>query len=245
LQGVTAHLLQTAAKEQTLSRRKNRVKKIALLLILFFVGIPCLEVSGAQKPLEAVQGPIDKIISILNDPAYRDGAQKVIGREKIWAVVQEFFDFTEMAKRTLAQNWPNFAPPQRKEFSLVFGEFLGNTYMNKIQKGYRDEKVVYLGEEMVSDGKAVVKTKIVRENVETPVDYSMMMQEGGWTVYDVRIEGVSLVKNYRTQFEKILMKSSPQELIERLKTKIEKQKQGEEVSDEAALEGPKKACLPA
>jgi phospholipid transport system substrate-binding protein len=71
------------------------------------------------------------------------------------------------------------------------------------------------------------------------------MQEGGWTVYDVRIEGVSLVKNYRTQFEKILMKSSPQELIERLKTKIEKQKQGEEVSDEAALEGPKKACLPA
>lgn len=179
---------------------------------------------AALEPLEALRGPIDKVVSILKDSQHQNTSKAESERERLWDTMRGLFNFTEMAKRTLARNWRRFAPQQRKAFSEVFGKFLGNTYLNKIQKGYQNEKVVYLGQQKVSDSRAIVKTKIVRENVEIPVNYSMKTCKGAWRVYDVNIEGVSLVKNYRSQFNKLLMKNSPAQLIERLKKKVEKQK---------------------
>ncbi len=211
------------------------MKKIILVLVFLFVCMLPLTGHSAQQPLDALQGPINQIVTILNDPQYNDAAHKDVEREKIWGIIRKLFDFTEMAKRSLARNWRSFTPEQRKRFSGVFAEFLGNTYLDKIQKGYQKERVIYVKEEMVNDSKALVKTKIVRENLEIPIDYRMRLRKGAWSVYDVNIEGVSLVKNYRTQFGKILLNKSPDQLIERLKDKVKKQQKGEAISDQAAL----------
>jgi len=175
--------------------------------------------------MDALKGPVDEGIRLLSDQKYKNPSLKRVQREKIWEIVRKAFDFTELSGRALATNWKTLNPQQRKEFSEVFSEVLGNTYLDKIQGGYMDEKVAYLGQEMVSDTKAVVKTKIIREKGEIPVDYSMRLKNGNWKVYDVYVEGVSLVQNYRSQFNEILSKESPDDLIKRLHKKLAEQQQ--------------------
>ncbi len=199
------------------------MKKVMVWLALGLFGMFAASVSGAQEPLDALRGPIDEVVSVLQDPQYQKGDHVEAGREKIWSVIGNLFDFTEMAKRSLARNWRAFSPMERKEFSEVFARFLGNTYLDKIQKDYQNEEVVFGKQEMLNSTKALVKTAVMRDTVEIPVDYKMLNRRGGWRVYDVNIEGVSLVKNYRTQFGKILMRKSPADLIERLRKKVAEQ----------------------
>ena len=101
----------------------------------------------------------------------------------------------------------------------AFTDLLANNYIRRIQSGFRNEKVVFTGEEVVTNTKAVVRTKIVREGGEIPVDYSLKAEGAGWRIYDINIEGVSLVQNYRSQFSQILLKESPDQLIERVRKK--------------------------
>ncbi|MFC1895951.1 phospholipid-binding protein MlaC [Thermodesulfobacteriota bacterium] len=204
-------------------------KSCPILVVLFaLVTVSAL----AMEPIEAIQGPIEEVLSLLGDPSYRDPAQKEKQKEKIWEIVRATFDFNEMAKRTLARNWRIFTPKQRMEFTDVFSDFLGNTYLDKVQGGYDQEQVSYLSDDTMSETKAVVKTAIKRSNGDIPLDYSVRLTDGAWRIYDVNIEGVSLVKNYRTQFNKFLINKSPAELIERLRKKVEQQEKGEAVSDE-------------
>lgn len=201
------------------------MKKTAVfLLCVFFASV---SFSSDRGPMDALKGPVDEGIRLLSDPKYKDPSLKSVQREKIWEIVRKAFDFTELSGRALAANWKTLNPPQRKEFSEVFSEVLGNSYLDKIQGGYRDERVEYIGQEMVSDTKAVVKTKIIREKGEIPVDYSMRLKDNNWKVYDVQVEGVSLVQNYRSQFNEILSKDSPDELIKRLHKKLKEQRKGE------------------
>ncbi len=202
------------------------MKRVVLLFVLFFFSMPNLVADSAQQPLDMLRGPIDQVISILKDPQYQDEGQNDVKMEKIWNIIRELFDFTEMGKRSLARNWGSFTPQQRKEFSQVFAKFLGNTYIHKIQKDYKNEEVIYEKQEMVTKAKAIVKTKVIRDTLEIPVNYRMLIRHGVWRVYDVNIEGVSLVKNYRSQFGKILMRKSPAQLIERLRENVKKQKKG-------------------
>ena len=211
--------------------RRSVLFSIALLAVLRTTA------QGAQ-PMEVLKGPIDEVVHVLKDPQYQGEAGKESQRERIWDIISRVFDFTEMAKRTLARNWRKFTPEQRKAFSEVFAEFLGNNYIDKIQGGYQDERVVYVGEDMLTKDKAVVKTMILRESLEIPVAYSLILREGVWRVYDVNIEGVSLVKNYRTQFNRALMRQSPEALIDTLKKKIERQKKDREASDQARVSDP-------
>ena len=189
------------------------------MIAVLFIGMASLAYS--IEPINVIKEPVDKVIGILRDPQFKDDTQKEVQREKIWEIVQGFFDFKEIAKRTLAQNWKIFTPQQRKEFTDVFGEFLGKIYIDKMQGQYHDETVTYLGQEMITDSQAVVKTRILRKTVEIPIHYSMRLNQGDWKIYDMNIEGVSLVKNYRIQFRKTLLKESPAELIERLRKKVE------------------------
>ena len=195
-------------------------RTIPIIMVLLII-IPSLA-KGAQ-PLEVLKAHIDQVIGILKDPIYQGDVNNEEQREKIWKVIDSVFDFNEMGKRAVATHWKRFTSPQKKEFSDLFARFLGNTYLGRIQ-GYQDEEVKYLDEKILTVSKALVKTTIVREDIETPVNYSMRKNSGTWKIYDVRIEGVSMVKNYRAQFSKVLMKKSPTHLIELLKEKIEKKK---------------------
>ena len=198
------------------------MKRIYMMtLILLFVP-PSIVYS--TQPMDVLREPMDEMIRILKNPEYQNNLKKPEQQEELWEIMQVVFDFREISIRTLARNWKEFSPDQQKEFIEVFSEFLGNIYIDRIQGEYKNEKIVYKGQEMVSETKALVKTKIVRENnIEVPVEYRMRLRKGAWRIYDVRIEGVSLVKNYRTQFKQILMKKTPAQLIQKLKDKIEQQ----------------------
>jgi len=182
----------------------------------------------AAEPADVLKAPMDEALTLLRDPQYKvdDPAKKAVQREKFWSLVAPVFDFDELSKRTLARNWASFSDAQQAEFAQVFSELLGNIYVDRIQGGYSDETIEF-GDQILHDSRplAVVKTFIVSARNRIPVDYSLIQKGDTWRVYDVKVEGVSLVKNYRSQFKEILSKESPDELIERLKQKVAEQKE--------------------
>ena len=196
---------------------------LVMLLLLPLTG----RTAVVGEPIDVLKAPMDEALAVLRDPQYKadDPAKKAEQREKFWAIVRPVFDFEELSKRTLARNWKLFDAAQQTAFTDVFAELLGNIYVDRIQGGYNDETIEF-GDQIKSDSRplAVVKTFIVSARNRIPVDYSMIETDGTWRVYDVKVEGISLVKNYRSQFKEILSKDSPDQLIEMLKKKVAEQK---------------------
>jgi len=201
------------------------VMKRYLICFIYLFTLGISNAASGSQPMDEIRYPMDQIIRILRDPHYQNASQKADQRQKIWRIVDKFFDFEEISQRTIARYWKNFTPDQQKEFVELFSEFLSNIYLKRIQGEYKNESVVFIGQDLLSDARASVKTKVIREDsIEIPVDYSLLKRSNAWKVYDVVIEGVSLVKNYRTQFRGILLKQEPARLIETLKQKNEKHK---------------------
>ncbi|HSO18842.1 MAG TPA: ABC transporter substrate-binding protein [Desulfosarcina sp.] len=205
------------------------MKRYALTLLAAVLLLPMalpVAAAAADEPMDVLKRPMDEALAVLRDPRYEtdDPAQKAEQREKFWAIVEPVFDFEEVSKRTLARNWSQFDASQQKRFVDVFSDLLGNIYVDRIQGGYSDETIEF-DEQYIHDSRplAVVKTFIVSERNRIPVDYSLIKTDGTWRVYDVKVEGISLIKNYRSQFKEILSKESPDELIERLKEKVAEQ----------------------
>jgi len=200
---------------------KRRILAGMLMLILIAFGPMAV---ASMEPIAVIKEPIDAVIVILNDPQYREPDTRAVQRSEIWKIVQPMFDFNEVSMRALARNWRRFSATEKAAFVDVFAQFLGNTYIDKIQGEYHNEQIIYLGQTIHKEEYAEVKTKIVREAVEIPVNYRLRKKsQGQWQVYDIIVEGVSLVKNYRTQFASILKKKKPAQLIEQLNGKLEDQ----------------------
>jgi len=191
-------------------------KGIAFLLLLA-VGLPVFGWAG--EPTEKIKQTTDKILKIVTDPALKNPSREPERKKLIRKAVDERFDWEEMARRSLARYWDQRTDQEKKEFVHLFGDLLERTYLNKVE-GYSGEKVQYEGEALESEY-AVVKVKIVtRKNVDIPVDYRLHKKENDWFVYDISIEGVSLVNNYRTQFSSIITQSSYENLVKKLKEKV-------------------------
>ena len=193
---------------------------VAVLITLLSVS-PAL--AQALKPIDALRGPLDTALGILQDPRYRMAKEKEAQKQKLWEIIRKVFDFEGITERAVGRNWKLFSPAQKTEFTDVFTTLLGNSYLTKIQGSFNNEKVEFLSQEMLADAKARVKTKIIRQVDSIPVDYSVRPFGDTWRIYDVNIEGVSLVQNYRSQFDQILSKDPPAVLIERIKTKNKNQ----------------------
>lgn len=182
--------------------------------------------TAAASPTDVLQGPLDQAELVLKDPKYQsdDPGLRAEQRDRIWDIVGALFDFTEVSRRALARNWKSFSADQQKEFADVFGKMLGNIYVERVQSGFSGQKMEF-ADEILHDSKplAIVKTFIISDQNKMPVDYSLKKKDDRWWVYDVKVEGVSLVKNYRTQFNDILRKEKPAQLIERLKEKVAEQ----------------------
>lgn len=192
------------------------IRGIVLILALNLA----LAVSGAwaESPTDAVKSVIDEVIRILQDPSLKAPAQKKQRRDRVKQVVDRRFDYEEMAKRSLGSSWNTLNAGQRQEFVRLFGELLEASYSGKVMN-YQGEKVQYLRE--IPDGNfAEVRTVILRKNDRIPMDYRLIMKDRGWVVYDVVIEGVSLVSNYRSQFSQVIRQSSYSGLVQRLRNKI-------------------------
>ena len=202
------------------------MKRCCLFLSVFLL-LAIGQTVSAGEPIDVLKGPMDEALALLRDPQYKadDPGKKAEQRSKFWAIIEPVFDFKELSKRTLARNWKKFNATQQADFADVFSELLGNIYVDRIQGGFSDETVEF-GDQFLHDSRplAVVKTFIVSSRNRIPVDYSMVKKGEEWRVYDVKVEGVSLVKNYRSQFKEILAKETPDQLIDRLKQKVEEQK---------------------
>lgn len=196
--------------------------RAALVLGVLVLGL-VLDATGrawAGAPTEQLRSHVDRVLKTLEDPDLRQEARARDRRAQIRKIAEGIFDFSETAKRSLGRHWVTRTPAERQEFVQLFSDLLERSYLSKIET-YGGEKIQYLADSIDGEN-AVVKTKIVTKGgQDIPVDYKMLRRNDRWLVYDVAIEGVSLVANYRTQFNKIIRTSSYQELVKRLKTKQE------------------------
>jgi phospholipid transport system substrate-binding protein len=174
---------------------------------------------AAEAPGDQVRQTVDKLLAILNNPQLRGEDKKNERREELRKVLYSRFDFTEMAKSALGPHWQRRSPEEQKEFVELFTSLLEGAYLDKIES-YNGEKVQYLNETVDNDY-AEVDTKIV-DNHGQPFSVNYRLRNGGgdWKVYDVVIENVSLVNNYRSQFNRVLAKSSFEELLKTMKEKL-------------------------
>jgi len=188
-----------------------------IVLILLFIGMAVPAVAG--EPTEKIRQTTDKILSILGNEALRDPSRAKERRRLIRSAIDERFDWEEMARRSLATHWAKRTPEEKKEFVRLFSDLLERAYMSKIEE-YSGEKVRYEGE--VIDGEyAVVKVNIAtKKSKDIPVEYRLKKERNDWFVYDVSIEGVSLVNNYRTQFNSIILESTYEDLVKKMKEKL-------------------------
>jgi len=176
----------------------------------------------AGAPLDTVQANVNKVFEILRDPKLKPASAKELKMQKLRAIYNSFFDDVELSKRTLTRNWNKLNDAERKEFVKLFEQVLEKAYIDRILS-YSNEKVVYSREKEIAANQVEVQTKVVTSSKEVPIAYRMILTSGTWKVYDVVIENVSLVSNYRTQFNDILAKNTPEQLLEILRKKVKAQ----------------------
>jgi phospholipid transport system substrate-binding protein len=198
--------------------RGVNLKVLSLTLTLILMGMAGL--AAAAAPTDAVKGTVDQVIKLLSNPALKDPGQKNRILQQVRQVVDRRFDYEEMAKRSLP-NWNQLSSSQRREFVALFSELLATSYADKVAK-YSGEKVTYAGDRVEGD-LSEVKTLLLRSNDRIPINYRLI-NKSQWMVYDVVIEGVSLVNNYRSQFARVIGESSYAELVRRLQAKVDEQR---------------------
>ena len=173
----------------------------------------------AGEPTEKIRETTDKILAIVSDQTLKAPDKTKERKRLVREVVDERFDWEEMSRRTLARHWARRTEEEKKEFVCLLGKLLERTYMDKVGD-YSGEKVLYGGESLDGDY-GVVRVRIVtRKETEIPVMYRVKKKAGDWFVYDISVEGVSLVNNYRSQFNSIIVRSSYKDLIKKLRAKV-------------------------
>ena len=196
---------------------KKRMVVFCILIILV-LSIPVY----AGVPMTTVEANVNKVLGVLRDSKLKSPAAKEIKKEKLRVIYKDMFDEIEFSKRTLTRNWSKFSPSERVEFVKLFEQVLEKSYIDKILD-YSNEKVDFYKESMLSENQAEIQTKIITASKEIPIYYRMILKDGKWKVYDVVVENVSLVQNYRTQFNDILAKDPPEKLLEILRKKVKAQ----------------------
>lgn len=185
------------------------------VVVLLVSGLLVLAgVAHAGAPTEHLRTRIDRVIATLEDPALQQQPDE--RRRTVRKIAEQIFDFEDTARRALGRHWQARTPEQRREFVDLFTDLLERAYITRIE-GYAGERVTYAGDTVEGD-QATVRTRLVtREGSEIPVEYRMRRVDDRWLVYDVVIEGVSLVANYRAQFNRIIQTSSYEELVSRMR----------------------------
>lgn len=192
---------------------------IGLSILMFFLStLPVY----AGAPLDTVQTNVNKVLDVLRDPKLKDESAKGIKKEKIEAIYEQMFDEVELSMRTLGKNWTKLNPAQQQEVVRLYGQILEKAYIDKILS-YTNEKIVFSKENMLSTNQAEVQTKVITSTNEILIFYRVILKGGIWKVYDVVVENVSLVQNYRSQFNSILAKNTPDQLLEILRKKVKEQ----------------------
>ena len=191
---------------------KQRNGPIVVLLMVLLSPYP----ARAGIPSDQLRQTTDKVLAILQDPQFKSSAKKPERRDRLRQVISTRFDFPEMAKRSLGSNWRRLNSQEQRQFVQLFTDLLERTYSEQIA-AFDGEKIVY-GREQQNQDQAEVDTKIVTKKGEAfSINYKLLAADRQWKIYDVVIEDVSLVNNYRSQFNRMLVNSSPQDFLRKLR----------------------------
>ena len=199
-----------------------------LVMVGLMIHLSMVSVCFADSEIKSqLKGTIDKVIQIVKDEALKNDKQA--RRAALRKTIDERFNYRQMVMRSLAKNWDVRSDQERQEFIALFKSLLENSYANKLE-AYRDEKINYL-DEIIKGEYALIKTEVVRRSSTIGVDYKLINENGNWMVYDFVIEGVSMIRNYRSQFTKIIRRDSYEVLVQKLKEKINNIKQSSKTSE--------------
>jgi phospholipid transport system substrate-binding protein len=194
------------------------MKRIAsFLFVILFLNIP--RISAGSQPVEVLHQAVGKAIQIMEGANLSSDLERNSRLEELWDLAREVFDFQEFARRSLASNWKRFTAEERKEFTAAFTDFLKRIYLPRAAGGYDGQEVRFMGEEILDETNALVKVQILWKNITLPIEVRMLKRNSRWRVYDVLFQGISALKNYRAQFQSLLRRETPADVIERLKQK--------------------------
>ncbi|NOT22659.1 MAG: ABC transporter substrate-binding protein [Nitrospiraceae bacterium] len=187
---------------------------------LLLLGVVAVQPATAGGATDAMKHTIDEVLTTIRDKELKQSGKAEERRQKLEQIVGDRFDYQEMSRRSLGAPWSTLSDKDKQEFVALFQTLLTNSYADKIES-YSGEGVKYINERIENDY-AEVRTKVLTGKVEIPLDYRLLNKGGDWRVYDVVVDGVSLVNNYRGQFSKILRSSSYADLVDQLRKKSDK-----------------------
>jgi len=187
------------------------------------------ECFAGSEVTSQLKGTIEKVIKIVQDEAL--DKDKQARRVALRKIIAERFNYRQMVMRSLAKNWDVRSDQERQEFIALFKSLLENSYANKLE-AYQNEKINYVSE-IIKGKYALVKTEVVRKSSTIGVDYKLIQENGNWKVYDFVIEGVSMIRNYRSQFTKIIRRDSYEVLVQKLTDKINELEQDSKTSEKS------------
>lgn len=191
---------------------------LMMVLCLGVVAVP----GYAGPPTDSMKATIDEVLRLVREKELKQPEKAEERRNLLEKVVAARFDYAEMSRRALGAPWNQLTPQQKQEFVELFQTLLTNSYADKVET-YSGEGVQYLNERTEKEY-AEVRTKVLSGKTEIPLDYRLINKANDWRVYDVVVDGVSLVNNYRGQFSKILRASSYSDLVDQLRKKTDKLK---------------------
>jgi phospholipid transport system substrate-binding protein len=192
-----------------------KLRALPLLMAGLMLAAPAV---ARASVTDGVKKTVDEVVRIVADKELKKPQNEKMRHKAIKAAIGAIFDYAEMAQRSMGRHWKDRSDAEKKEFVQLFETLLENSYAGKIES-YNQEKIVYLKETVDGDN-AEVKSKVVTaKRDEFTLDYRLMKRGGKWMVYDVVIEGVSMVSNYRSQFNKIIQSKGYGELLKKLRSK--------------------------
>ncbi|OQW32762.1 MAG: hypothetical protein A4E19_05230 [Nitrospira sp. SG-bin1] len=195
----------------------NGLRTVALVFVTLWLFAFSASSQGTEAPTEAVRETVTKILRILDDPSLKDPTRHAQRRRMLEEIAADRFDYAEMSKRVLGGYWRPLTEVQRKEFVEVYKSFLSDKYAGRIEDYTgRKQEVGYLAER-IEGSYAEVRTELRSDKTALPMDYRLLLKDGQWSAYDIIIDGVSLVSNYRSQFQKIIRESSYDQLVTKLR----------------------------
>ncbi len=204
-------------------QRTRRIARWAAVVMFLLSGAAATAsaADATDGPAQASRKSIAAAIRILDDPAYQAADQKHLQRERLFAELAQWFDFTEFSKRVLADKWKSFTARERAEFVDAFARFLGMYYLGELQKRYTDERVRIESQEIIGPARARVTATLVWMDRAIPVEIRKLKSHGRWRAYDLSVFGISAVQIYRAQLTDIMRTHSPAQVIALVKSRID------------------------
>ena len=189
---------------------------VTLSFLLFYLLAPSLSIAGA--PTEQIRASVDNVQAVLNNPQLKSATKTKERRDQLRQIISARFDFSEMSRRSLGAQWRKLTPKEQEEFVRLYTDLLERAYIDRIES-YSDEKFAYARQNLDKDYAEVESRIVTNKGEEFSLNYKAHLMNGEWKIYDVVVENISLVNNYRSQFNRIIANSSYEELVRRMKEK--------------------------